>query len=108
MNAEIVVLNCQKCNQCLKGQKSPGLFIEGVLQLSLSLSLSLYLSLSLSFWAVLYYTSQHFICWDFVGMTIQDPKTVGMDPNHHHPKPRPSTPQDSFDSILFQYQNEIV
>ena len=41
-------------------------------------------------------------------MTIQDPKTVGMDPNHHHPKPRPSTPQDSFDSRLFQYQNEIV
>ena len=58
--------------------------------------------------AVLYYISQHFICWDFVGMTIQDPKIVGMDPNSLHPKPRPSTPRDSFDSILFQYQNEIV
>ena len=41
--------------------------------------------------AVLYYTSQHFICWDFVGMTIQDPKIVGMDPNCRHPKPRPTT-----------------
>ena len=40
--------------------------------------------------AVLYYTSQHFICWDFVGMTIQDPQIVGMDPNCHHPKPRPT------------------
>ena len=58
--------------------------------------------------AVLYYISQHFICWDFVGMTIQDPKIVGMDPNSLHPKPRPSTPRDSFDSILFQYQNEIA
>ena len=34
--------------------------------------------------AVLYYTSHHFICWDFDGMTIEDPK------------------------ILFQYQNEIA
>ena len=34
---------------------------------------------------------QHFICWDFVGMTIQDPKFVGMDPNSLRPKPRPST-----------------
>ena len=46
----IVVLNCQKCNQCLKCQvsyhKSLGLFFEGVLQLSLSLSFSLSLSLS--------------------------------------------------------------
>ena len=58
--------------------------------------------------AVLYYISQHFICWDFVGMTIQDPKIVGMDPNSHHPKPRPSTPRDFFDMIQFQYQNEIV
>ena len=41
MNAEIVVLNCQKCNQCLKGLLSLILFFEGVLQLSLSLSLSL-------------------------------------------------------------------
>ena len=49
VNVEIVVLNCQKCNQCLKGHKSLGLFFEGVLQLSLSLSFSLSLSLSLSF-----------------------------------------------------------
>ena len=51
MNVEIVVLNSQKCNQCLKAHKSLGLFFEGVLILSLSLSfsLSLYLSLSLSF-----------------------------------------------------------
>ena len=58
--------------------------------------------------AVLYYISQHFICWDFVGMTIQDPKFVGMDPNSLRPKPRPSTPRDFFDMIQFQYQNEIV
>ena len=31
MNVEIVVLNCQKCNQCLKGHKSLGLVFEGVL-----------------------------------------------------------------------------
>ena len=36
VNVEIVVLNCQKCNQCLKGHKSLGLFFEGVLHLSLS------------------------------------------------------------------------
>ena len=36
MNVEIVVLNCQKCNQCLKRHKYLGLFFEGVLQLSLS------------------------------------------------------------------------
>ena len=35
---------CQKCNQCLKGHKSPGFFFEGVLQLSFSFSLSLSLS----------------------------------------------------------------
>ena len=46
-------------------------------------------------------------CWDFVGMTIQGPKIVGMDPNHLHPKPRPSTPQDLFESIIFLYQNEM-
>ena len=48
MNVEIVVLNCRKCNQCLKGHKSLGLFFEGVPQLSLSLSLSFSLSFSLS------------------------------------------------------------
>ena len=31
MNVEIVVLNCQKCNQCLKGHKSLGSLFEGVL-----------------------------------------------------------------------------
>ena len=56
--------------------------------------------------AVLYYTSQHFIWWDFGGMTIQDPNTGGIDPNWHHPKPRPTTPQEFFDSIDFQYQKE--
>ena len=58
--------------------------------------------------AVLYYISQHFTCWDFVGMTIQDPIFIGMDPNSLRPKPRPSTPRDFFDMIQFQYQNEIV
>ena len=48
VNVEIVVLNCWKCNQCLKSHKSLGLFFEGVLDLSLSLSFSLSLSLSLS------------------------------------------------------------
>ena len=52
VNVEIVVLNCQKCEQCLKGHKFLGLFFEGVLHLSLSFSL--YLSLSLSFcWSCL-------------------------------------------------------
>ena len=49
VNIEIVVLNCLKCNQCLKGHKSLGLFCAGVLQLSLSLYFSLYMSLALSF-----------------------------------------------------------
>ena len=31
MNVEIVVLNCQKCKQCLKGHKSLGLVFGGVL-----------------------------------------------------------------------------
>ena len=31
VNVEIVVLNCQKCNQCLKGHKSRGMAFEGVL-----------------------------------------------------------------------------
>ena len=44
MNVENVVLNGQKCNQCLKG-----LFCEGVLYLPLSLSFSLYLSLPFLF-----------------------------------------------------------
>ena len=60
----------------------------------------------IAFEAVLYYISQHFICWDFVGMTIQDPKIVGMDPNCLHPKPRPTTPQDLFGTSLFLYQKE--
>ena len=30
-NVEIVVLNCQKCNQCYKGHKSVGLPFKGVL-----------------------------------------------------------------------------
>ena len=41
VNVEFAVLNCQKCNQCLKGHKSPGLFFEGVLELSWFLSFSL-------------------------------------------------------------------
>ena len=49
VNVQLVVLNCQKCNQCLKGHKFLGLFFEGVFQLSLSLSFSLSLSLSFSF-----------------------------------------------------------
>ena len=49
MNVEIVVLNCQKCKQFLKGHKSLGLCFEGVFQLSLSLSFSLYLSFLLYF-----------------------------------------------------------
>ena len=51
VNVNIVVLNCQKCNQCLKcqvsGDKSPGLLFEGVLKMSLSLSLAL----SVCFWS---------------------------------------------------------
>ena len=49
MNVEIVVLSCQKCNQCLTAHKTLGLFFEDVLQLSLSLPFSLSLSLLLSF-----------------------------------------------------------
>ena len=30
MNVDIVVLNGQRCNQCLKGHKSLGLLFEGV------------------------------------------------------------------------------
>ena len=57
--------------------------------------------------AVLYYTSQYFICWDFVGMTIEDLKCVGIDPNSYRPKPRPTTPRNLFDSIHFQYQKQM-
>ena len=65
-------------------------------------------------WAVLYYISCWDIvgillgfCWDFVGMTIQGPKIVGMDPNYLHPNPRPTTPQDFIDSMIFLYQKEM-
>ena len=34
-------------------------------------------------------------------------KTGGIDPNYRHPKPRPTTPHDLFDSFLFLYQKEI-
>ena len=30
MNVDIVILNCQKCNQCLKGHRSLGLLFWGV------------------------------------------------------------------------------
>ena len=50
-------------------------------------------------WAVLYYTS----CWDCVGMKFE---IVGIDPNSYHPKPRPTTPQDSFKTFLILYQKE--
>ena len=41
--------------------------------------------------AVFYYTSSYFTWWDFGGMTIQDPKIGGIDPNSCHPNPRPTT-----------------
>ena len=44
LNVEIVVLSCQKCNQCLKGHKSLRAPFECVLEVYLSLSLSLSLS----------------------------------------------------------------
>ena len=34
VNVEIVVLNCQKCNQCLKGHKSQGLLSDQMSQRS--------------------------------------------------------------------------
>ena len=37
-------------------------------------------------------------------MTIQELNIGGIDPNCHYPKPRPTTPGDFFESILFQYQ----
>ena len=49
--------------------------------------------------AVLYYTSW----WDFGGIEFE---IGGIDPNCHHPKPRPTTPRDFFDFIYFQYQKE--
>ena len=57
-------------------------------------------------WQFFFYTSQYFIWWDFGGMTIQDRNTGGIDPNCHHPKPRPTTPQDFVDSIDLQYRKE--
>ena len=39
-------------------------------------------------------------------MTIQDRNTGGIHPNCHHPKPRPTTPQDFVDSIDLQYRKE--
>ena len=47
--------------------------------------------------AVLYYIS----CWDCVGIVLG---YVGIDPNSHHHKPRPTTPQDFFEISLFLYQ----
>ena len=58
--------------------------------------------------AVLYYISQYSICWDFGGMTIQDLKCVGIDPNCCHPKPRPSTPTDLFGISIVLYQKEFL
>ena len=37
-------------------------------------------------------------------MTIQELNIGGIDPNYLHHKPRPTTPRDFFESILFQYQ----
>ena len=45
--------------------------------------------------AVLYYTSW----WDFGGIEFE---IGGIDPNCHHPKPRPTTPPDFVDSIDLQ------
>ena len=58
--------------------------------------------------AVLYYTSQYFICWDFVGMTIQDLKCVGIDPNSCHPKPRPSAPRNFLTVYIFSTKNKCT
>ena len=58
--------------------------------------------------AVIYYISQQFICWDFVGMTIQDPKIVGMDPNSYHPKPRPTTLRIFWIQYNFNTKKKIV
>ena len=44
INFEIVVLNCQRCKECLNVHRSFGLLFETVLQMSLALSLSLSLS----------------------------------------------------------------
>ena len=54
-----------------------------------------------------YYISQYSTCWDFGGMTIQDLKCVGIDPNSCRPKPRPSTPINFFDLINFLYQKQM-
>ena len=37
-------------------------------------------------------------------MTIQELNIGGIDPNCRRPKPRPTTPRDFLESILFQYQ----
>ena len=53
MSLSVSILLVMSCllitlNKCLKGHKSLGLLLGGVLKMSLSLSLSLYLYLSLS------------------------------------------------------------
>ena len=48
----------------------------------------------------MYYTSW----WDFSGIEFE---IGGIDPNCRHPKPRPTSPHDLFDSFLFLYQKEI-
>ena len=48
-NIDIVVLKCQKCNECLNVHKSLGLLFGAILKMSLPLSLSLYLHLLSSF-----------------------------------------------------------
>ena len=60
MNDEIVVLNCQKCNQCPTGHKSLGSFIQGVLSMSLSSLASLS---SLSILSLLSSLSSHSLIW---------------------------------------------
>ena len=49
INIARIVLNCQRCKECLNVHKSLGLLFETVLKMSLPLSLSLYLHLLLSF-----------------------------------------------------------
>ena len=44
--------------------------------------------------------------WEFGGITIQALNIGGIDPNCHHPKPWPTTPQDFVDSIDLQYRKE--
>ena len=56
--------------------------------------------------AVLYYTSQYFIWWDFGGMTIQDRNTGGIHPNCCRPKPRSSTPRNFLILFIFSTKNK--